>query len=117
MGGNWCMWRSLKNFFHSLRTYSDLSPDLRMRQRVNRMLSDRPQLNPEDWHQKFWQSLNITQQVSNFVYQTSQIIQDSTAAEFIRAIASRKIYTSRWFAGLIGKNHCDKTFSPNLRLI
>ncbi|MEX0270504.1 hypothetical protein AB3R30_15275 [Leptolyngbyaceae cyanobacterium UHCC 1019] len=63
------MWHLLKNFFYSLRTYPDLSPDLRMRQRVNQILSDRPPLNPEDWHQKFWQSLNITQSVSYFVYQ------------------------------------------------
>ncbi len=62
------MWRLLKNFFNSLRTYPDLSPDLRIRQRVNRRLSDRPRLNPEDWYQKFWQSLDITRQVSDFVY-------------------------------------------------
>jgi hypothetical protein len=62
------MWRLIKNFFYSLRSYPDLSPDLRMRQRVNRMLSDRPRLNPDDWHQKFWQSLDITREVSHFVY-------------------------------------------------
>ncbi|PZV11351.1 MAG: hypothetical protein DCF22_14695 [Leptolyngbya sp.] len=62
------MWRLIKNFFYSLRSYPDLSPDLRMRQRVNRMLSDRPHLNPNDWHQRFWQSLDITQPVSHFVY-------------------------------------------------
>lgn len=63
------MWHLLKNFFNSLKTYPDLSPDLRMRQRVNRILSDRPWLNSEDWHQTFWQTLNITQSVSHFVYQ------------------------------------------------
>ncbi len=62
------MWHLLKNFFNSLKTYPDLSPDLRMRQRVNRMLRDRPRLDPEDWHQQFWQSLNITRQISLFVY-------------------------------------------------
>jgi hypothetical protein len=62
------MWRLFKNFFHSLKTYPDLSPDLRMRWRVNRMLSDRPRLNPDAWHQKFWQPHQITQPLSDFVY-------------------------------------------------
>jgi hypothetical protein len=64
------MWHLLKNFFYSLKTYPDISPDLRMRRRVNQMLSDRPRLNPDDWHQMFWQSLNITQALSHFVYQS-----------------------------------------------
>ncbi|MBM0742940.1 hypothetical protein JOY44_15225 [Phormidium sp. CLA17] len=62
------MWRLLKSFFYSLKTYPDLSPDLRMRRRVNRMLGDRSRLTPEGWHQKFWQSLNITPQLSSFIY-------------------------------------------------
>jgi hypothetical protein len=63
------MWRSLKNFLNSIRTYPDLSPDLRMRRHVNAMLRDRPRLNQEAWYQTCCQPLHITQQISHFVYQ------------------------------------------------
>ncbi len=66
------MWRSLKNLVTSFSTYSDLSPDLKMRRRVNQQLRDRPNLSAEEWHKTFWQPLNISQEISNFVYSFMQ---------------------------------------------
>jgi hypothetical protein len=62
------MWRSLKNFFYSLWTYADLSPNLAVRRRVKKNLRTRPLLNPGEWHQKFWQSQDISRKISDFVY-------------------------------------------------
>jgi hypothetical protein len=62
------MWRSLKNFFYSLWTYSDLSPDLRLRRSVNRSLRRRSLLSHQDWYERFWQSADIPKSVSDFVY-------------------------------------------------
>jgi hypothetical protein len=62
------MWRRLKNLFASLGTYADRSPDLSQRRQVNRALHDRAALSPEAWFEQFWQPLNISPQVVNFVY-------------------------------------------------
>jgi hypothetical protein len=62
------MWRSLKNFWLSLWTYSELSPDLRLRRRVKRRLNDRPLLNRGEWYERYWQGLGVSRQVSDFVY-------------------------------------------------
>ncbi|MBL1175472.1 MAG: hypothetical protein FWK01_10150 [Pantanalinema sp. GBBB05] len=62
------MWRTVKNFFQSLRSYPDLSPDLRMRRRVNRELRDRPALSVDEWYVRFWQPLGVSRQVAEFVY-------------------------------------------------
>jgi hypothetical protein len=62
------MWRSLKNLFLSFWTYQDLSPDLRVRRRVKRWLGKRPLLDQTSWHEKFWQPLGVSRQVSAFVY-------------------------------------------------
>lgn len=62
------MWQSLKNVFYSLRTYADLSPDLRMRRRVNRSLRHRPALTPSEWYETFWQAHGVSRRVSDFVY-------------------------------------------------
>lgn len=66
------MWRSLKHVFYSLWTYSDLSPDLRVRRNVNKALRLRPALSATEWHQKFWQPLNVPRQISDFVYTQMQ---------------------------------------------
>ncbi|XGV99478.1 MAG: hypothetical protein ACAF41_11140 [Leptolyngbya sp. BL-A-14] len=51
-----------------MRTYADLSPDLRTRQRVNQCLRDRPALSAEEWFQAFWQPQGIAQPIADFVY-------------------------------------------------
>jgi len=43
------MWQSVLNFFHSLRTYRDLSPDRGIRRQVNARLRKRPRLSLEAW--------------------------------------------------------------------
>jgi len=62
------MWRSLKNVFYSFWTYADLSPDLRLRRRINRTLRKRDNLSATEWYQVFWQPLDIAKPVSDFVY-------------------------------------------------
>jgi len=82
------MWRSLKNFFYSLWTYSDLSPDLRMRRRVNKALRNRPSLTAVEWHQTFWQSYEVAQAISDFVYQE---MQEYSGVEFGRVRPSDRL--------------------------
>ncbi|UIE39557.1 hypothetical protein KIK02_08370 [Leptodesmis sichuanensis A121] len=62
------MWRSLKNFFYSLWTYSDLSPDLKMRRSVQRFLRRRSCLNSREWYERFWKPVDIPKPISDFVY-------------------------------------------------
>ena len=62
------MWQKLNNLFASLSTYADLSPDLDRRRQVNRFLRDRPALSAEEWFEQFWQPLEISPQIANFVY-------------------------------------------------
>ncbi|MGQ9873126.1 hypothetical protein [Leptodesmis sp.] len=61
------MWRSLKNFFYSLWTYSDLSPDLKMRRCVQRFLHRRSLLNSCEWYERFCKP-DIPKPISDFVY-------------------------------------------------
>ena len=62
------MWRTLKNVLYSLWTYADLSPDIRLRQQVQRTLRQRPCLNAQGWYHLHWQSCGIAQPISDFVY-------------------------------------------------
>lgn len=64
------MWQSVINYLQSLRTYSDLGPDVNMRRQVNTRLLDRALLPLEDWSQKFPDSFNdeVSQQLLTFVY-------------------------------------------------
>lgn len=62
------MWRRLKNFVFSFRTYGELSPDVRVRRRVGRFLRDRPVLSADEWFEVFWQPRNISKSVADFVY-------------------------------------------------
>jgi hypothetical protein len=62
------MWHRFKNLVFSLKTYDALSPDLKMRQQVNRMLRQRPALNLEQWFESFYQPLGITYAVADFAY-------------------------------------------------
>lgn len=47
------MWQFAINYFRSLRTYRDLSPDVGVRRRINAQISSRPSLSLEDWSQLF----------------------------------------------------------------
>lgn len=66
------MWRSLKNFLYSFWTYADLSPDIKLRRRVNKTLRHRPNLSATEWYETYWQSLDITRPISDFVYTQMQ---------------------------------------------
>jgi hypothetical protein len=62
------MWLRLKNFLSGLRTYSDLSPDLALRRRVNRSLRQRPALSAREWYVTHWLPLGISQEIADFSY-------------------------------------------------
>ncbi|NJR65327.1 MAG: hypothetical protein HC772_08420 [Leptolyngbyaceae cyanobacterium CRU_2_3] len=62
------MWHRLKNLFFSFRVYNDLSPDLRVRQQVNRALRDRPTLKQDEWFESFYKSQGIAYPIAIFAY-------------------------------------------------
>lgn len=64
----WQMWRRLKNIFASLITYADLSPDWKVRRRVSFFLQDRPCLPVDQWFATFWQPLQVSPTIAEFVY-------------------------------------------------
>jgi len=66
------MWRSLKNFLYSLWTYSDLSPDMHLRRRINKALRGRSKLSATEWFQTYWQPLSVPRSISDFVYTQMQ---------------------------------------------
>jgi hypothetical protein len=84
------MWQRLKNLFFSLRTYTDLSPDLRMRRRVNRSLGDRARLSASEWFQTFWQPLGICPVLSQFIYSR---FQDYTGLTWGRVQPSDRLFS------------------------
>ena len=47
------MWQSAVNYFRSLRTYRDLSPDAGIRRQVNAQLRGRESLSIEEWSRLF----------------------------------------------------------------
>ncbi len=67
------MWRGLINLLQSLKTYGDLSPDLRLRQRINSALRDRPSYSSSAWYRTFWQPLEVSSEITAFVYQQMEI--------------------------------------------
>ena len=62
------MWHRFKNVFYSLKTYDALSPDLKIRRQVNRLLQQRPALDCQQWFQTFYQPQGITYAVASFAY-------------------------------------------------
>jgi hypothetical protein len=62
------MWHRLKNFFSSLRTYDALSPDLKVRRRVNQSLRDRPDLSLDAWYESLYKAQGIAYPVADFAY-------------------------------------------------
>lgn len=62
------MLRQIKHIFWTVRTYSDLSPDLCIRKQVNQTLCDRANLSLDEWFNCFWRSREISFSVVSFVY-------------------------------------------------
>ncbi len=62
------MWQRFNNLISSLQTYDALSPDLKLRQQVNRALRHRPVLTSEQWCELFEPSPGITDSVATFAY-------------------------------------------------
>ena len=77
------MWRKLTNWIQSLRTYGDLSPDLRLRCRINQTLRDRPRYCLERWYQTFWRPLDVSSEVAEFVYQQMEAYSGLTFAQVL----------------------------------
>lgn len=62
------MLRQLKNLLFGLRTYTDLSPDVKIRKEVNQLLCQREALTLDEWFNCFWQPRGIAKPVVAFVY-------------------------------------------------
>jgi hypothetical protein len=58
----------LNHCFHSLKTYCDLSPDLRMRQQVIQAMQSRTCLTLDAWFEAFCQPQKIAFPIAQFVY-------------------------------------------------
>ena len=82
----------VKNRWQALRSYSDMSPDLKLRRRVNRSLLDRPEYAVNEWHQRFWRPLGIRFEVVEFVYQA--------LAEYSGLVVGRLVPSDRMVADL-----------------
>jgi hypothetical protein len=82
------MWRRLKNFLLSFRSYPDLGPDLALRRKVNRALADRRALPPDAWFEAFWQTRNISQEITFFVYTQ---LTDYSGISFSRVIPGDRL--------------------------
>ncbi|MBE7381893.1 MAG: hypothetical protein F6J95_010835 [Leptolyngbya sp. SIO1E4] len=68
------MWQSAINYFRSLWTYRDLSPDEEIRRQVNAWLQDRPKLSLEAWSNLFIQTKGtpLSQSLLAFIYRQLQ---------------------------------------------
>lgn len=62
------MWHKLKNIVPSLQTYSELSPDLTLRNKVNQSLGDRPSLLLREWIAQFGSPDAIAEPLAQFIY-------------------------------------------------
>ncbi|MEM6426810.1 MAG: hypothetical protein AAF651_02405 [Cyanobacteria bacterium P01_C01_bin.73] len=64
------MWQTLQNFFSTLRAYPDLSPDVGLRNQVQRWLRSRPNLSLDQWYQQCWQNRvpPISKPLAQFLY-------------------------------------------------
>lgn len=82
------MWRRLKNIFLSFSTYTDLSPDVQAKQRINQFLRRRPALSAQQWFELFWQPLGVSRQVTDFVYTHMQAY---SGLEFARVKPSDRL--------------------------
>ncbi|MEB3211028.1 MAG: hypothetical protein VKL39_06715 [Leptolyngbyaceae bacterium] len=62
------MWRRVNNLVNSLITYQTLSPDSRCRRQVSQWLQQRHPLTSKQWFEAFWQTENILEITTDFVY-------------------------------------------------
>lgn len=62
------MWDQFNNYVSSVQTYSDLSPDLDVRQQVNRHLRRRRALKIEAWCSAFHQATAAQPSLLQFIY-------------------------------------------------
>ncbi|NDJ17264.1 hypothetical protein [Myxacorys almedinensis] len=84
------MWRKLKNFFLSLRTYSDMSPDVGLRRRINQTLRSRSSRSFEEWYHSFWKRLDVSKDVAAFVYDQ---MEEYSGLQFSRVLPSDRLST------------------------
>lgn len=85
---NWSMWRRLNNGLQSLRTYDDLSPDIRLRRRINRSLLMRPFYHAHEWYTLFWQPLQVSKGVARFVFDA---IEQHSGLQMARVVKSDRL--------------------------
>ena len=65
----WRLWQKANNYFYSIQTYPDMSPDLAMRQQVNQSLRQRRHpLSPEAWCQEFQRETSAQRNTLLFIY-------------------------------------------------
>jgi hypothetical protein len=62
------MWQKLRNVVRNVSTYSALSPDLRIRRRVNSWLGRRSPLSLDKWVAALRESWGISRAVATFAY-------------------------------------------------
>jgi hypothetical protein len=77
----------------SLRTYTVLSPDLRMRRRINRALCDRPALSQSEWFTAFYQNQGIARPVAEFTY---VYLERYSGIAFSRVLPSDRLSDLEW---------------------
>lgn len=82
------MWHRLKNLFSSLWTYEALSPDLKLRRRVNRALRHRPNLSADDWFESFCKKQGVTYPIATFAYTH---LEQYSGLEFGRTLPSDRL--------------------------
>ncbi|TVQ20256.1 MAG: hypothetical protein EA367_09035 [Leptolyngbya sp. DLM2.Bin15] len=62
------MWQKFRNLVRNVSTYQALSPDLRIRRRVNSWLGDRSPLSQDKWAAVLRESWGISRAVASFAY-------------------------------------------------
>ncbi len=61
-------WQSVRRLWLVFRSYPFLSPDLRLRRQINHYLTTRPAMTLDEWHDRFWQSRQVSKDTAMFVY-------------------------------------------------
>ena len=80
----------IRNRWQAITAYSDMSPDLKLRRRVNQSLLNRPEYAVNEWHQRFWRPLGIRLEVVEFVYQS---LAESSGLTVGRLVPSDRMVT------------------------
>lgn len=62
------MWKALKNLFQTVSTYRALSPDVKIRRKVNRGLRDRTPMTLEHWAIGLRDTWGVSKAVAAFAY-------------------------------------------------